>query len=118
MQLFGESHPSLHELSEAMGCSRQNARVIAQKLADSGYIKMRTDSKDRRKQRVSLTDSALQLRKRYENQDEKIMEMLFEGISDEQFKQMKAVFGTIENNLIKISDWCQANGDENPVIIG
>jgi len=118
MQLFGESHLSLHELSEAMGCSRQNARVIAQKLADSGYIKMRTDSKDRRKQRVSLTDSALQLRKRYENQDEKIMEMLFEGISDEQFNQMKAVFGTIENNLIKISDWCQANGDENPDITG
>jgi len=46
------------------------------------------------------------------------MEMLFEGISDEQFKQMKAVFGTIENNLIKISDWCQANGDENPDITG
>lgn len=111
MQLFGDRPPSLHELSEAMGCSRQNTKVIAQKLADRGYIKISTDSKDKRKQRVSLTDSALQLGKDYEKQDNKIMEMLFEGISDEQLKQVRSVLKTINNNLVRISEWCQENGD-------
>lgn len=112
MQLFGDSQPSLQELSEAMGCSRQNTKVIAQKLADSGYIKMNADSRDKRKQRLSLTDSALQLGKEYESQDAKIMKMLFDGISDEQLKQVKSVFEEIDSNLVRISEWCREEGDK------
>jgi DNA-binding MarR family transcriptional regulator len=112
MQLFGDSQPSLQELSEAMGCSRQNTKVIAQKLADSGYIKMNADSRDKRKQRLSLTDSALQLGKEYESQDAKIMKMLFDGISDEQLKQVKSVFEEIDSNLVRISEWCRKEGDK------
>ena len=113
MQLFGDRQPSLQELSDAIGCSRQNTRVITQKLADSGYIKLSADRTDRRKQRVSLTDSARQLGRKYENEDEKIMEMLFEGISGEQLDQVKSTFETIGSNLGKVSKWCQENKEKS-----
>ncbi|MDL2224730.1 MarR family transcriptional regulator [Eubacteriales bacterium OttesenSCG-928-M02] len=47
--------PSLTELGEAMGCSRQNVKQLALKLAEKGLIQLLPDERDRRTLRVHMT---------------------------------------------------------------
>ena len=107
LQSFEEYQPTLQELSEVMGCSRQNTKVIAQKLQDGGYILITRDSQDKRKQRVGLTDKAFSVEKKYKTQDAQLMKMLFEGINEEGLKMMQEILEVMEGNLSRISVWCE-----------
>ena len=48
--------PTLNDLADIMGSSHQNVKQILLKLERKGFVSMTTDGKDRRKQRVVLTD--------------------------------------------------------------
>ena len=45
LRTFFESPPTLSQLAEAMGTSRQNAKAIAEKLAKKGFIALRRDAR-------------------------------------------------------------------------
>ncbi|MCF0260730.1 MAG: MarR family transcriptional regulator [Erysipelotrichaceae bacterium] len=107
LQSFKEYKPTLHELSEAMGCSRQNTKVIAQKLEAGGLINSSVDPADKRKQRISLTDKAFELEKRYEAKDRHLMDLLFEGVDPAEMKAFQDVIGKMSRNLSVVSEWCQ-----------
>ena len=48
--------PSIKELAEIMGSSHQNVKQILLKLEKKGFVTITVDEKDRRKQRIELTD--------------------------------------------------------------
>ena len=50
--------PTLNELSEVMGSSHQNVKQILLKLEKKGFISMMPDEKDKRKQRIYVTEEA------------------------------------------------------------
>lgn len=51
LELF-EAPPTLGEVAGAMGCSHQNAKQLALKLAQKGYVLLRRDAADARRTRV------------------------------------------------------------------
>ena len=48
--------PTINELSDVMGSSHQNVKQILLKLEKKGFIAFFTDDKDKRKQRILVTD--------------------------------------------------------------
>ena len=48
--------PTINELSEVMASSHQNVKQILLKLEKKGFIEMIPDEKDRRKQRIVITE--------------------------------------------------------------
>lgn len=93
LRLFENGAPTINELSEIMGCSHQNAKSIAGKLEEKGYLEIRPDSDDARKLRIRLTKKADSLAKKYQKKEVDFIDMLFTGISD---KQIETTFKTLE----------------------
>ena len=93
LRLFENGAPTINELSEIMGCSHQNVKSIAGKLEEKGYLEIRPDSDDARKQRIRLTNKADSLAKKYQKKELDFIDMLFTGISD---KQIETTFKTLE----------------------
>ena len=93
LRLFENGAPTINELSEIMGCSHQNVKSIAGKLAEKGYLEIRPDSDDARKLRIRLTNKADILAKKYQKKEVDFIDMLFTGISD---KQIEITFKTLE----------------------
>lgn len=93
LRLFENGAPTINELSEIMGCSHQNVKSIAGKLEEKGYLEIRPDSDDARKLRISLTNKADRLAKKYQKKELDFIDMLFTGISD---KQIETTFKTLE----------------------
>ena len=48
--------PTIKELTEIMGSSHQNVKQILLKLEKKGFVNIYPDSKDKRKQRIELTE--------------------------------------------------------------
>ena len=48
--------PTLKELAEIMGSSHQNVKQILIKLEKKGFVRIVADEKDKRKQRIELTE--------------------------------------------------------------
>ena len=48
--------PTIMEIAEIMGSSHQNVKQILLKLEKKGFVKLVVDEKDKRKQRIVLTD--------------------------------------------------------------
>ena len=58
LRMFFEEPPTLTQLAEAMGTSRQNAKAIAEKLAKKGFISLKRDARDARALRIEVLKKA------------------------------------------------------------
>ena len=76
--------PTLRELSQVMGSSHQNVKQILLKLENKGFVTMQADEKDRRKQRIFLTEKAREFSASHDAQSQQIVSTIFEGISEEE----------------------------------
>ena len=91
--------PTLRELSQVMGSSHQNVKQILLKLEKKGFVTMRADEKDRRKQRIFLTDKAREFSASHDAQSQKIVETIFDGIPEEQLDVTNQTILRMERNL-------------------
>ncbi len=97
--------PTLNDLSEVMGSSHQNVKQILLKLENKGFVSMKTDEKDKRKQRFIVTGKC---RRFLEENDDKsrtsaqIMEQIFEGVDESSLKTTIETIMKMERNLEKI----------------
>ena len=99
--------PTLKELSEIMGCSHQNAKQILLKLQKKGFVVLKTDEQDKRKQRIHLTDTCRRFCQANEQISGKIMEAMFRGISETDLQTAIRTILAIEDNLKEM------DGNEN-----
>jgi len=83
IQTLFDSPPSLSELAEAMGSSRQNVKQLALNLERKGFLEIRQDPHDARIQRFVLTPKNHQFWQARAGRDEAFIQSLFEGISPE-----------------------------------
>ena len=74
--------PTINDLSDVMGSSHQNVKQILIKLEKKDYIKMVTDEKDKRKQRIYLTDKCREFSEKNDPQSRKIVDCIFKGIDE------------------------------------
>ncbi len=85
IRLFKEP-PSLKELSEVMNSSHQNVRKMVERLEKNGFVKVEADKKDKRKQRLVLTERAEVFTDRYRKPSDEFMNFIFSGISKEDLE--------------------------------
>ena len=94
-----KSSPTVKELAEIMGSSHQNVKQILLKLEKKGFVKIMVDEKDKRKQRIELTDYCRAFCEENSEMSESIVKRMFHGISDEQLQITIQTIIQIEENL-------------------
>lgn len=94
-----EDAPTIREMSDLLGCSHQNAKQILSKLERQGFVEVQQDLSDKRKQRIMLTDKAIEFRRRYDESSEEAMQSIFEHISKEELITTISVFTRLNKNV-------------------
>lgn len=85
--------PTINELSDVMGSSHQNVKQILLRLEKKGFVSTIVDKKDKRKQRIIVTDAAKTFLEENDNngqQSQYIIGRIFAGIDE------KSLMGTIQ----------------------
>ena len=97
--------PTLNDLSEVLGSSHQNVKQILLKLENKGFVSMKTDEKDKRKQRFFVTDKCRKFMEENDNQSRtsaQVVEQIFEGIDEKNLAVTIDTIIKMERNLKKI----------------
>ena len=97
--------PTLNDLSEVLGSSHQNVKQILLKLESKGFVSMKTDEKDKRKQRFFVTDKCRKYMEENDNQSRtsaQVVEQIFEGIDEKNLAVTIDTIIRMERNLKKI----------------
>lgn len=92
--------PTLSQVAELMGSSRQNVKQIALKLEKKGFLNIERDENDARVLRLKLTEKSNFFWNNREDRDEQFLLELFEDISEEETQAihigMEKLFKKIE----------------------
>ena len=91
--------PTIKELAEIMGSSHQNVKQILLKLEKKGFVDIVVDEKDKRKQRVVLTQYCKEFCEKNNEVAAISMQKMFAGIQEEQLKVTIQTIMQIEDNL-------------------
>jgi len=94
-----KSNPTVKELAEIMGSSHQNVKQILLKLEKKGFVRIAVDEKDKRKQRIELTDYCREFCEKNDELSMNTMRKLFTGVSEEQLQVTIQTIIQIEDNL-------------------
>lgn len=95
--------PTVKELAELMGSSHQNVKQILLKLEKKGFVYITVDERDKRKQRIELTDYCRGFCSKNDEMTKNIMKKMFAGVSEEQLQITIQTIIQIEDNLKEIS---------------
>ena len=91
--------PTVKELAEIMGSSHQNVKQILLKLEKKGFVHITVDEKDKRKQRIELTDYCREFCVKNDEMTTMAIGKMFESVSPEQLQVTIQTIMQIENNL-------------------
>ncbi|MBR5180335.1 MAG: MarR family transcriptional regulator [Lachnospiraceae bacterium] len=97
--------PTLNDLAEVMGSSHQNVKQILIKLENKGFVMMITDEKDKRKQRIVITDKCRKFIEENDNQSKtsaEIIGSIFEGIDEKNLSITIDTIMKMERNLSRL----------------
>ena len=101
---FQDNHPTLSEVAELMGSSRQNVKQLALKLEEKGFISMEKDDQDGRALRLKLTENFKTFWESRENEDDQFIKELFTDLSEEEIYIMFSSFNKLLKNIEQIED--------------
>ena len=94
--------PTINELSDVMGSSHQNVKQILLRLEKKGFIATLEDEKDKRKQRIYVTDVARNFLEANDNngqQSQYVIGRIFEGIDEKSLMTTIQTIMKMERNL-------------------
>ena len=97
--------PTINELSDVMGSSHQNVKQILLRLEKKGFVSTIVDKKDKRKQRIIVTDEARTFLEKNDNngqQSQYIIGRIFEGIDEKSLMNTIQTIMKMERNLSKL----------------
>ena len=97
--------PTINELSDVMGSSHQNVKQILLRLEKKGFVSTIVDKKDKRKQRIIVTDAARTFLEENDNngqQSQYIIGRIFEGIDEKSLMGTIQTIMKMERNLSKL----------------
>ena len=101
MNLYSKEAPTANELAETMGCSRQNVKEILNALVKKEILVLKQDENDKRKQRIYFTSKQKKLAKKYQNKEMDFLELLYDGISDDEIRSVFKIISKMEKNLME-----------------
>ena len=86
-------------MADLLGCSHQNAKQILSKLEKQRFVEVYQDPGDKRKQRIMLTEKAMEFRRHYDEPSEQAMQSIFGNISKEELRTTISVFTRLNKNV-------------------
>lgn len=95
-------NPTINELSDIMASSHQNVKQILLKLEKKGFVELRVDEQDRRKQRVYVTEKCERFCQSTKSESENKIRQMFDGIPEEQIITAIQTIAKMERNLEKL----------------
>ena len=104
MNLYRDEAPTANELAKTMGCTRQNVKEILNSLEKKQFVRLEADARDKRKQRVYLTEKAQLTAAKYIKKETDFMNYLYDGISDEEVDYAYNIISKIEDNLKRMKE--------------
>lgn len=94
--------PTLNELSDEVGSSRQNVKQLVLKLEQKGYVELIKDEEDARRLRIRPTSKCEDLNKAYQDRNDIFMNQLFDGFKKDELSITKNVMGTMKEKLERL----------------
>ena len=97
--------PALNELSDIMGSSHQNVKQILLKLEKKGFVTTVPDEKDKRKQRILVTDQCREFLEQNDNhgrQSQYVIGRIFDGIDEKSLLATIQTIMKMERNLSEL----------------
>lgn len=88
IEKFGDTPPTLNEVSEVMGSSHQNVKQIALKLQEKEFLRIEKDTEDNRAIRLKLTEKSDAFWQNRQSEDERFVTNLFADLSTEEVEIM------------------------------
>lgn len=83
---FQEEAPTLSEVAEALGSSRQNVKQLALKLQEKGFVKIEQDKKDARALKLYVTPECLAFYEKKVDYQNHFLQLLYEGMREDEMK--------------------------------
>jgi MarR family transcriptional regulator, transcriptional regulator for hemolysin len=102
---FKETHPTLGEVAEVMGSSRQNVKQLALKLQEKDFLNIEKDNQDARILRLKLTEKSRIFWEKREDKDAQFIYELFRDLSDEEISAMYSGFNKLSKRIEKMSKY-------------
>lgn len=99
-EFFQGVNPSLSEVADRMGTSRQNVKQIALKLEKKGFLEINKDEKDSRILRLNLTEGCGKYWQSRGSKDQEFLNFIFNSMEIEELMQMFNSLDKFYNNII------------------
>jgi len=101
---FTDTSPTLSEVSELIGCSRQNIKQLALKLEKKEFIKIQKDEQDTRAYRLILTEKCNLYWKEREEMDNKFIAEIFSCLTPEEINIIYGCIPRVLSNIAEINE--------------
>ncbi len=89
--------PTLNQLAEKCGITRQSTKQLVDKLNEKELIEIRKDINDKRSIRISITEKGMNWGEQNFERNSKFVKDLFYEVSEEELK----TFYNVQNKLLK-----------------
>lgn len=98
LELFDEP-PTLKQLAAACDTSHQNTKQLVIKLAEKGFVTIRSDGKDGRAMRIAATEQCAKWDEDNKTEAAQFVDRMFSGIDAEEAAALSASLMKIFDNL-------------------
>lgn len=96
--------PSMQEMAEAMSTTHQNVKQLATRLEDRGLLNIERDPNNKRILRLKVTENFDKFWKERSESDMRSIKELFNGLTDEEVKNLFEIMSKLEKLSLKLYD--------------
>lgn len=98
----GDIAPTITDVAELIGSSRQNVKKMVLILEKQGFIALNKDQNDARALRISLTEKCIHYLRLREENEAIFLEKLFNGFSSDELKSLARGMSKLGDNIIEM----------------
>jgi DNA-binding MarR family transcriptional regulator len=99
---FGSNPPTLSDVAQLMGSSRQNVKQLALKLQEKDFLNIEKDDQDARATRLKLTQKCQDFWEKRKDKDNKFLMDLFQDFDMEELTSIYGGFNKLLNQIEKM----------------
>lgn len=110
---FFSEPPTLTELSELMGSSRQNVKQIALKLETKGYIEIHKDEHDARILRIVPTQKSVEFGEEFDAKGKHFLDILFKNFDKTELTEFTRLTDKLLGTITEMQNTKNYMSEEN-----
>ena len=97
-----KKEPSLTDIANSMGTSRQNIKKMLVILENKGYVILNTLPEDKKSIRTSLTEKSRKYFESFDKAANELLEKIFSNVSNDKIQSVSEVFTIMIENTDEI----------------